>query len=418
MVDYLYDACGGEYELAGVNPNPRKHYSGRDIWFRTGDHVHGDAQDFLGLSDTNKYRVHGFGPWDPCAECEHLFFELGLGARKDDLNPVGHIQAKLRIGTVRFDHPGVGYLMPAGLALAGVVYFPIEFTPAGLALAGAGVDVVAEVEKKQGGLEFAGLLNNGIAFGEPIAAGLELAGAVAGVVEVVEVDGGGLELAGVVAGVVEEPEFVAAGLELAGIVHATPIEEYSLAGLNLGGDTDDVDGVEFELEAAGLELAGVGTDVDLVVEIGEAGLSFGGDPLDVDLVAEHLEPGLEFAGVVSDTEISAPTPGTGCDGAADFPVGSSFAFDLTGMTHHWFKFVPTTGTQYHVKVTTNSGSNPHIDIWRGSNCLSRTLEAAYNASSCAAFTMGSSTPFIWVEIYFSFGGTCNYTLEIATGACP
>lgn len=157
-------------------------------------------------------------------------------------------------------------------------------------------------------------------------------------------------------------------------------------------------------------------DVSDILPKGDPALSFvaeGGDGFD-----GKREAVIAFDAETVLPDEGAPDPGSGCDDAAVFPIGAEGTFGITGMARHWFKFVPTTGVEYHVKVTMNSGSGVFVDVWKGSSCLSRSLETAYTASGCAAFTMSSSTPFIYVEIGYSFGGTGNYTISIDFGPCP
>ena len=65
-IDRSGDPPEGIYEFTRQRTNARKHHGGTNIFGTTGDHVHGDADDFLGLSLRSKYSPSGDPPANPC----------------------------------------------------------------------------------------------------------------------------------------------------------------------------------------------------------------------------------------------------------------------------------------------------------------------------------------------------------------
>lgn len=419
MVDEMFTAGGGEYELTGVKPNPRRHYSGRDIWFRTGDHIHGDDDDFLGRATSDKYLIHGRGPYEPCAEPEHLFGEIGLGVRKNNLSAIVPVFAGLRLGGVGHDHYGTAYerLVGLGLAVDGTNVFVLEGKKGGLALGAVPIGFIPLVAEKKGGL----LLGPFVPAALPAAAaaGLELGIIGTAIVTDVGRTGAGLALGGEGTDVTDEVKTSIVGLDFGGKKHESAIEEFALVGLALSGDGTDVVTTEGEEKKGGLDFGSTVLFVGSEVGGKSAGIEFGGDGTGVDEDAELEAAGLELGGVVNAIESGPPTPGTDCSSAALISLATDYTYSVTSPAVQWFRFPIVSGTQYHVRLTIHSGIFAVIDIRTGTSCGSAMSQGEiFNSGDCLSFTAGATE-----NCYINAGAggppltTMNYTIHADTGPC-
>jgi len=65
-VDTAIQDANSRYEREGLGLSVRQHYNGNDVYNFEGTHVHGDEEDFQGLTLRKKYYVGGIPPLPPC----------------------------------------------------------------------------------------------------------------------------------------------------------------------------------------------------------------------------------------------------------------------------------------------------------------------------------------------------------------
>lgn len=397
--DDMDNASGHEPEKTARFPNPRGYYSGRDQWEHPGLHVHGDEQDFLGLSPKEKYSPYGWTNYDACADTEILWELLACGSILDDMTPPDEIELGdlLVSGDVEELLELVG---PAGLALGVIVPADVvEELLAGLALG----------ELVEGVPPGAEVMLHGLALLEVLSdiPGVEIIG-----------DEFGLALGDLVEAVVDPVEELTMGMLFGHLVEPGP--EELLSGLLVGDLVEDVVDATEEL-AQGLR---VGNLVEIVgyppdnspFESFKQGLRVGNLVEETD-ANEELPQGLALGSIVEDVEDEI-VPGATCGDAPEIAMDTDYSFDIaSGPGSQWFKFPATSGTQYHVKITLNSGSGFSAAVTTGT-CASPTFRFALNTlTTCDSYTPGSDTTFM-VQVSPGLMGTSNYTINAGTGACP
>jgi len=247
-IDDLDTDPDGLYEFTAKRTNNRRYTVGRNRWGTTGDHVHGDAQDFLGESLSTRYMIGGRPPQHPCNGLLIHFADFYIGALtmfSTGRRPV--VGAGFSIGAVAYSPAasitsGAGfsigaatietvdsYTLGAGFVVGAVATVPVE----GITL-GAGF-VVGAV-----GIEEPAVVGAGFAIGAvTIETGDSYtlgAGFVVGAVGIVPVEGITLGAGFTVGGLtIEEPIVLGAGFMVGGLTIAEPI--VLGAGFTVGGLT-------------------------------------------------------------------------------------------------------------------------------------------------------------------------------------
>lgn len=124
---------------------------------------------------------------------------------------------------------------------------------------------------------------------------------------------------------------------------------------------------------------------------------------------------LASAGTVA---AGTPTPGTTCANAATLSVPSTYSYSLTGFgTNQTFKIAMNNGTQYKWTVHLTSGTYGGTS-WTHGACPGTTITPAPSSlTECANYTATANED-LNMQVSAPFTGTFNYTLTIATGACP
>lgn len=116
--------------------------------------------------------------------------------------------------------------------------------------------------------------------------------------------------------------------------------------------------------------------------------------------------------------ITAPTPGSACASAGTLPLGVPCTYTISGITPQWFKFAITGGTQYHVKITTNSGTPNNGIVETGTSCSGLSTQGTCDTfTPCIAFSSNSGGN-CYVHVSASLMGSWNYTIIADTGPCP
>jgi len=191
------------------------------------------------------------------------------------------------------------------------------------------------------------------------------------------------------------------------------------AALELGGG-----GELAGLEAAALELGGGGELGGLeaaALELGGGGELGGLDPTGLELGGGGELGGLEAAALAlgGEGEVLTPlTPGATCSAAPVVTLGTDYTFSIASGVTHWFKFPATSGVQYKVRCTVNSGSISSVTVTRGT-CGSPTFLFILNPpfSTCNTFTPPANTDGM-IAVAGPLMGSGNYTIHANTGACP
>ena len=109
-IDFADDPPQGMHELTALRTNQRRYNSGVNRWHTIGDHWHGDAADFLGLSPRAKYSVSGADPVAPCGMLGDVIGQIVFGGKT--LRPPGAPEAVggFMIGGESFSIETVGYV--------------------------------------------------------------------------------------------------------------------------------------------------------------------------------------------------------------------------------------------------------------------------------------------------------------------
>lgn len=408
-VDDMFDLEHNTYEEAGHIPCPRKHYSGRDIWFRAGDHVHGDSNDFLGLSLSAKYIVHGNGPWDPCAEPEHLFAEFGLGVVKHNLPPP-------------VERKALGF----SLGVRGTdVAFPSPIVQARLALGVVGTNLAPAVERRASGIAF-GIKGNvpiverfpvGWALGifvHPSSAEEKPIGLALGIVgQNIAVAGEEL-LTGITFGVVKQDMTPATETLLSGLLvgirgsNVTAVEPLPV-GIAFGVHGSSVSAMEIGVNGFLLGIAG--QDLSEQAELLKSGIALGVD-------GSRSNEGTEIAslgfvlGIVGHA-VTTVAPGTDCSSSGTLPLATPTTSSISSsLSHDWWIFTCAAGTQYTVTITSVSGVYPSNGIQHGS-CGFPTLDGSCTSITTSfSFTPGGTTANVHVD--GNFMGSLTYQITVTS----
>ncbi len=413
MVDEMFTPSGGECEKTGVKPNPRKHYSGRDINERPGTHVHGDAEDFLGLSLTNKYRHFGHGLLDPCAEPQKLPGLAKFGIRVNEMHPSPLLKRGLKFGLIGDDMHAATSILASRLALGVVIDerrpSPL-LPPVGLALGvvGVAIPVPVEVGALRVALGVVGLDAKPLVIGMP---GLALG--VVGVAIPVPVEVGEMRFALGVVGFEVKPLFESlyAGLLLGRTETPYPPESRN-AGMLLGLIGVDV---EDEIETLGAMLMLRVAGEDSPIEEGALGVSLGvvGVDVDTDADAEESSIGLALGLTVVDSAPPPPPPGSTCDLALPAPIDTDLTGDIVSGTSVWYTFAVAAFVPRTSRLRKSTGGHISGSVLLGTTCAGATPVGSISTSGPVdymVFSFSSNTAYVRIDGPTS--GTTHYTLRV------
>lgn len=415
-LDDMFYASGAEYEKTGDKPNPRKHYSGRDIYLRPGVQADGDESDFSGESSKLKYPPNHQGIVEVCGP-ENIFAEIGFKTRRIKIVvPIERGRVAFELKAAAVDPPVVashralacgirvlkvtppvlsfgrgfalGAFVPAGnadlmLLLRGLrfgiarVADPIQLRPRGLALH-AGV---------QAGVNLAASLGTGIALGAVVSDAESLA-----------LESGIAWRAPIVDPIpVFEAAFGLISFRTLGMAIAATIQTRNLHRLELGYHGVNPTPAGFTLNR-GIECGIVRDDLSSPELPDHHALAFGAAP-----PAEAPTP---------------PTPGSSCSSAGTMPMDLDCTYAISSGGQNWFSFAATAGQTYFVKVTQNSGSLGSTSVDTGSSCAFRTLQFfMFLYPGCNTFTPGSDTT-AFISVLAGLMGDANYTIRVGHGGCP
>jgi len=175
---------------------------------------------------------------------------------------------------------------------------------------------------------------------------------------------------------------------------------------------------------AALELGGGGELAGL--EAASIAFDGGGDLGGLEAAALALDGGGQLGGLEAaalalggEGEVLTPlTPGATCSAAPVVTLGTDYTFSIASGVTHWFKFPATSGVQYKVRCTVNSGSISSVTVTTGT-CGSPTFQFILNPPflSCNTFTPGANTDGM-IAVAGPLMGTGNYTIHANTGSCP
>lgn len=410
------DPNGGTYEKTGLKPNPRKHYSGRDVYHLAGGHVHGDASDFLGMATSDKYLPPYGAIQNPCFGDQNIFAELGLKGRVPPWPPKQVFRPGLRIGgeLLAID-PGPAYYVVGRYELGGGVVnvaAPVAILKGGLALRGQAIAAVPVVAILKAGIGFKGEALDPLA--APIAARMAFGGGLLHVALPIELLSGLVGLGGNVDDVDLIPKSVSAEFKLRGVVADTTTVETKTGKLLFDGAV--IDGPKLTETVYGLlgfkgNVAAIGP---AAATIG-GGLELGGAVVNV---IQEISGGLALRGEALDDTPLPPTPGNSCDEAPVIEFDTDMTYDTPGSGFHWFKFPIDPMVTYYVKIVGNSGTLGNTTVATGNSCASTFDQFTLFGAGCSTFfiVIGSDTCFI--KVAAPALGSGNYTLSAGVGSCP
>jgi hypothetical protein len=111
------------------------------------------------------------------------------------------------------------------------------------------------------------------------------------------------------------------------------------------------------------------------------------------------------------------TPGASCGAAASISLPFSQSGTIASGNQQWWTFNQTSGTTYHLRMTTVSGSAASGIAWNGT-CLTLNNLASVSPvpTACQSWVAASSGQ-VWIEVQGPLIGSWSYTIEVATGVC-
>jgi len=117
--------------------------------------------------------------------------------------------------------------------------------------------------------------------------------------------------------------------------------------------------------------------------------------------------------------IVADEPGATCGEALEISLATDYTYDIGSGTpppSHWFTLPITSGNEYHLTLTVNSGSIGSVTVSDGT-CSSSTIKFILFGTGCNSATF-SSGPNMLIQVAGSLSASGNYTIRAGTGACP
>lgn len=377
-VDDMFQPSGEEYELTGRVPNPRRYYSGRDIWGKVGAAVDGDEADFMGLALTDKYIRNGNAPQDPCGVPPKIVHLLRIGYTVSKFPPkIRLAQERLRLGQTVFEHGYPPPLYPEGLKIRHAI--PVHGAHArdgeGLALR----------DDLGGGLHHKHRLRAGLLLGEmsqpghtgPDVEALRIADALRPASLVRPIFGEGLKIGYRISVESLDPHVVETGLLIGERSFIPPALPWTFAdGLKIGERTVMKVPVEPPLYKLGLRL-GERSILDETVE-----------------------------------------PGASCPVAGLVLVHHTVGGYVSGSTHHWWRLNANSGAEFHVSLHILEGSNISAILKYGPDCDTlSSYPALLFDGDCVSFTENSDYIYL-VEVFALPLGEATYQIDFETGSCP
>ena len=309
-IDDLENETPYTYEQSGTARTIRKYFPFHHPAARPGDHVHGDPEDFEGLSPRSKYWIAGVPPVEPCAVDESRAYGIKLGIVQ--VVPFGGIFSfGLAIGFKRglpdpTFPPADGGLMFNGSAKLLTNHPPIG--NGGLMLNGVAILTTNVPAIGNGGLMLNGvamLTTNVPAIGD---GGVRLNGFVLVTDNIPDIGNGGVMLDGTAPITDNLPNIGDGGIMLDGMVPFTDnLPNIGDGGIKLDGSTPEADNVP-RAGDGGIPLDGMSPFSDNSPHAGDGGLMFNGSA-EISYIAPPAgDGGLMFNG-------SAPVEPLGTVGA-------------------------------------------------------------------------------------------------------
>jgi len=110
-------------------------------------------------------------------------------------------------------------------------------------------------------------------------------------------------------------------------------------------------------------------------------------------------------------------PGASCAAAPSISLPFTSSETLPASASHWWKFAATSGVTYHVRISALTGTTPSVTIWSGAcGSLSSVDSVGLPFVFCADF-VSPVTGDLKIQVLSGGLGSCNYTIEVATGVC-
>lgn len=395
-VDNIYDLAHGTLEKSALRPCPRKHYSGRDIWFRDASGVIGTADDFAGRTLAGVCQCQEGPPHPPCVSGPHSFNMFGL-AHVAAVPLAGEFAAGLRLGVRPTKIPDL--VAQGGLAFGHVETF-----------------IPAPPLELFGGLDLAGVLVRTPSTPIELRRGLGLG------VEPTYIPSGPLyHWRGL--GLGDEPTYIPTGnffhwrgLGLGGVLSRTPSDPITLrGGLGLGVNATYIpSGPLYHWRGLALGVESQTVPVD-GVEL-DGAVAFGVN-LDHSPMTSAAVQGLALAAVDPD-EGGELEPGISCEEATEIELGVPVAGHFDGFDVHFWTVTIAVDTVYHVKILSLSGDVTSVLVQTGDDCVTLDDQFSLFASGeCNTFTEPT-----WVRCLIrvdgGMGGVGDYELVIDEGTCP
>jgi len=378
-VDDMFQPSGQEYELTGRIPNPRRYYSGKDIWHKEGVAVDGDEEDFLGLALTEKYVIGGVPPVDPCDAPTVAVHLLQLG------QVVTKIPGRIRLENER---------LLVGHRIIPTVY-PSPPYPNGVMVGHVVRDVGGLLPFARHGLMFAHGGTSMNQFNTSMWHGLAVRESVP--VAHPSSETNGLEVAHDLAAGAHHNAFFHAGLLLGLHVNVEPQEPPVIDfGLLIGEPTDDLYKAMWTFPAALL--------------LGDVAIQK--PPQDPPIYHEGLEIGLDVI------EPAGEGPHDTCETALLVDFEEDFGGEIEAMEVQWFQLSAPGSSLHRIQLTGLDGLLPTYLIFLEGTCP-MTVDWPLDPSDedCHEFTSpASGLPYIAVRGNFAGPGT--YVIRWAVGACP
>jgi len=330
-IDDLENETPYTYEQSGTARTIRKYFPFHHPAARPGDHVHGDPEDFEGLSPRSKYWIAGVPPVEPCAVDESRAYGIKLGIVQ--VVPFGGIFSfGLAIGFKRglpdpTFPPADGGLMFNGSAKLLTNHPPIG--NGGLMLNGVAILTTNVPAIGNGGLMLNGvamLTTNVPAIGD---GGVRLNGFVLVTDNIPDIGNGGVMLDGTAPITDNLPNIGDGGIMLDGMVPFTDnLPNIGDGGIKLDGTVAFIDNLP-NIGDGGIKLDGTVAFIDNLPNIGDGGIKLNGTVAFIDNLPNIGDGGIKLDGSTPEAD-NVPRAGDGgipLDGMSPFSDNSPHAGD-------------------------------------------------------------------------------------------
>jgi len=289
-----------------------------------------------------------------------------------------------------------------------------EGAQGGVELGGAAGDLHTQFDPTAGGVELGGASGHSGHYTDPTAGGVQLGGAAGESTEYTDPTAGGVQLGGAAGESTEYTDPTAGGVQLGGaagdVIDAIDATE---GGVELGGATGE-SSHNVDPTAGGVQLGGAAGESRDYTDPTAGGVQLGGAAGDVIDAIDATEGGVELGGEAGDVFTPGVTPGNSCTTAGLMAVPSTYngSIDTAGGPQ-WLYFVPTSGTQYTITITSATATTTLIRVTEGLCSGPSPVGSALNDNS-VVFTASVNTRVNISVSWFAGADPHAYSLSVTS----